>query len=71
MALPVTLSDSSVDVDRAWELARRHDQHPIYDMIYVAPAERTDSLLITGEGRLRRRRGRLPFVIGPEEFRSS
>ena len=41
LSLPVRLAADHRDLDRAWELARRYDNHPIYDMIYVALAERT------------------------------
>src|SRR6202049_415714 len=44
--LPIRVRDDQRDLDRAWELARRHDNHPIYDMIYVALAERTRTELI-------------------------
>ena len=32
--LPIVLVDVPVDRGRAWELARRYDNWPIYDMIY-------------------------------------
>ncbi len=38
--LPVRLVDTPADLDRAYELARRYDEHPVYDMLYVAVAER-------------------------------
>jgi len=50
-----------------WELARRHDNHPIYDMIYVALAERTGTQLITADHALRNRLGHMPWVLAPEE----
>ncbi len=52
--LPVRLADNEQDVDRAWELARRHDNHPVYDMVYVALAERTGMPLVTADLKLRR-----------------
>jgi predicted nucleic acid-binding protein len=66
--LPVALQDSGVDLERAWDLSRRYDQHPLYDMIYVALAERTGSSLITADERLRRKLVRLAFVTGPEGY---
>ncbi len=67
LSLPVRLADDQRDLDRAWELARRHDNHPIYDMIYVALAERTRTQLITADDALRNRLAHLPWVLAPEE----
>jgi predicted nucleic acid-binding protein len=67
-SLPVRLADGAVDVERAWELSRRYDQHPIYDMVYVALAERSDCSLITADSALQKRLERLGFVLSPEEF---
>ncbi len=39
VGLPLKLTDDARHVDRAWELSRRFDNHPIYDMVYVAVAE--------------------------------
>jgi predicted nucleic acid-binding protein len=64
-SLPVSLADSAADLDRAWELSRRYDEHPIYDMIYVAVAERTANQLITADEQLRHKLARLSFVVGP------
>jgi predicted nucleic acid-binding protein len=64
-SMPVSLVDSAGDVDRAWELSRRYDEHPIYDMIYVAVAERTATQLITADDQLRQKLARLSFVVGP------
>ncbi|GAC1573574.1 MAG: hypothetical protein NVS3B18_06990 [Candidatus Dormibacteria bacterium] len=65
-SLPVRLVDSAADLDRAYELARRYDEHPVYDMLYVAVAERTHTTLITADGVLRSRLAALPWVIGPD-----
>jgi len=65
--LPIHVTDDRRDLDRAWELARRHDNHPIYDMIYVALAERTRTELITADEALRRRLAHLTWVIGPAQ----
>jgi predicted nucleic acid-binding protein len=70
-SLPVRLSDGAMDLERAWELSRRHDQHPIYDMIYVALAERTGRSLVTADAALRQRLARLTFVVGPEDVASA
>jgi predicted nucleic acid-binding protein len=67
----VRLRDEPRDLDRAWDLARRYDDHPIYDMVYVALAERTDSVLITADRALRGRLIGMDWVIGPEEVQRS
>lgn len=66
-ALPVTLHDDGRDGRRAWELARRYDNHPIYDMVYVALAERLGEPLVTIDDKLCRRLAPLGLVLGPEE----
>jgi predicted nucleic acid-binding protein len=63
--LPVELVDQPPDLDRAYELSRRYDEHPVYDLVYVAVAERLGEQLVTADEALRRRLG-LPFVIGPD-----
>lgn len=68
--LPVQLIDEPHDLYRAWELARRYDNHPIYDLLYVALAERRQSLLITADKALRERLVGLDFVITPQAFAS-
>lgn len=66
--LPVRFVDDERDLDRAWDLARRHDEHPIYDLLYVAVAERHRTLLITADGALRQRLGRFAWIVSPEAF---
>jgi predicted nucleic acid-binding protein len=63
--LPVTLLHEDRDLDRAWELSRRYDQHPVYDMLYVALAERLGEQLVTADGALRRRLAMLGFLVAP------
>ena len=63
--LPVSIVDDRRDLDRAWELSRRYDEHPIYDLVYVALAERIGEQLITADEALRRRLVMLDFVVGP------
>jgi len=43
----VRIVDDERDLGRAWDLARRYDDHPIYDMVYVAVAERRGAVLVT------------------------
>lgn len=64
--LPLRVADDYRDLLRGWELARRYDNHPLYDMIYVALAERTGTDLITADESLRRRLAHLGWVVGPE-----
>lgn len=63
--LPLHLVDDARYLDRAWELARRYDNHPVYDMVYVAVAERASTELITADRVLQQRLTHLPWVIGP------
>lgn len=64
-ALPLSLHDDGSDVARAWELSRRYDNHPLYDMLYVALAQRLGQPLITVDDRLRRRLAHLNLVLDP------
>ncbi|HEY6538009.1 MAG TPA: type II toxin-antitoxin system VapC family toxin [Candidatus Dormibacteraeota bacterium] len=63
--LPVRLLDDGRDRRRAWELSRRYDNHPFYDMLYVALAERTKSRLITADGGLRAQLADFAWVLAP------
>ncbi len=63
--LPVTVLHDSAHVARAWELSRRYDEHPLYDMVYVALAERLGDTLVTADEVLLRRVGHLPYVAAP------
>lgn len=65
--LPVVFADEQRDLDRAWELSRRYDEHPIYDMVYVALAERLGENLVTADQRLRRKLAFIDFVADPED----
>ena len=67
MALPVEVADLPGDLDRAWDLSRRYDEHPVYDMLYVAMAERLGEPLITADERLRTRLAGRKLVIGLDE----
>ena len=63
--LPVDLVDEPGDLDRAFELSRRYDEHPVYDLVYVAVAERLGEQLVTADEALRTRLGSLALVVGP------
>jgi predicted nucleic acid-binding protein len=64
--LPVRLVDTASDRDRAWDLARRYDNHAIYDMLYVAVAERLRVQLITADAMLRARMSAFAWIVGPD-----
>lgn len=61
---PIEIIDERRDLDRAWELSRRYDEHPVYDMVYVAVTERLGDVLVTQDERLRERL-MLAYVVGP------
>ncbi len=67
-SLPVRLADEPRDVEHSWELARRHDNHPIYDMVYVALAERRRTQLVTADRALRELLRRFGWIVAPEEL---
>ncbi|MGH3672803.1 MAG: type II toxin-antitoxin system VapC family toxin [Pseudonocardiaceae bacterium] len=68
---PMTLHDDGRDRHRAWELARRYDNHPAYDMLYVALAERLGEPLVTVDDKLHRRLAHLGLVLAPDEALTS
>src|SRR3989442_1592206 len=54
--------------ERSGELdAGRYDNHPIYDMIYVALAARTATELVTADKALRRRLTNVDWIVGPDQ----
>lgn len=63
LRLPIAERDVPADRDRAYELSRRHDEHPVYDMVYVALAERLGLRLVTADRKLVERVSLLPFVV--------
>jgi predicted nucleic acid-binding protein len=63
--LPVRLLDTVADLDRAWDLSRRYDEHPIYDMVYVALAERLGEQFFTADDTLRSKLSQLGFITSP------
>lgn len=70
-SFPMTLHDDGRDRHRAWELARRYDNHPVYDMLYVALAERLGEPLVTVDDKLCRRLAHLGLVFRPDEVLES
>lgn len=53
--LPVSLVAPVGVAQRAWDLSRRYDQHPLYDMVYVATAELLADTFYTADAALVRR----------------
>lgn len=61
-ALPVEIVETDADLARAWELSRRFDEHPIYDLLYVAVAERLTEPFYTADRALVERLRSMTFV---------
>jgi len=68
--LPLRIADEPTDFVRAWDLARHYDNHPFYDLIYVALAERKRMSFVTLDLKLKRRLFDLDFVIEPHELKA-
>jgi predicted nucleic acid-binding protein len=66
--LPMELVDERRDLSRAWELARRYDNHAFYDLLYVALAERRRTQLVTADMALRRQLIGIDWIITPDEL---
>lgn len=62
--MPVRRMDSEADRVRAFELSRRYDNWPVYDMLYVALAERLGTELVTADKKLSDRLAHLGWVKG-------
>lgn len=62
-SLPVVLVEPEGLLERAWNLSRRHDEHPLYDMVYLAAAELIGDTLYTADSRLLRRLGSASNVV--------
>lgn len=63
--LPVRLEDDAALTERAWELARRHDDRPLADLLYVALAEREGTELVTADAGLRRSLSHVVRIAAP------
>jgi predicted nucleic acid-binding protein len=66
--MPVRIDREPSDLDQAWNLSRRFDEHPIYDMIYVAVAQRSGERLITADTRLIGRLALLGLAVSPQDW---
>jgi predicted nucleic acid-binding protein len=66
--LPIRLVDEPRDAWRAWDLARRYDNHPICDLLYVALAERRRTPLLTADAALRERLIDIDWLVAPEDL---
>ena len=66
--LPVRLADEPRDLDRAWDLARRYDNHPVYDMVFVALAQRRGMQLVTADAALREVLAEFDWIVAPEQI---
>ncbi len=66
MRLPVNAVSDRRHLERAWELSRRYDNHPVYDMLYVATAEALRTILITADETLLQRLSHVSWVRRPE-----
>ena len=66
--LPVLLVDEPRDLARAWDLARRYDNRPIYDLVYVALAQRRRTQLVSADAGLRQRLVELDWLLAPEQL---
>jgi predicted nucleic acid-binding protein len=66
--LPVRRVAEDRDQARAFELARRYDNWPVYDLVYVAVAERMGTELVTADRKLQARLAHLGWVqlAGPD-----
>jgi predicted nucleic acid-binding protein len=63
--LPVRLEVDPQLAERAWQLARRHDDRPLADLFYVALAERAGTTLVTADAGLRRRLSHVVRIVAP------
>ena len=57
----------AADHAHAFDLARRYENWPVYDMVYVAIAERAGTEFVTADARLRARLAHLGWVKLPAE----
>lgn len=63
--LPVQAVGDRRYLDRAWEMSRRYDNHPVDDMLYAATADAFGAVFITADEVLLRRLSRLGWVQRP------
>ncbi len=63
--LPVQAVSDRRHIGRAWEMSRRYDNHPVYDMLYAATAEAAGTVFITADETLLQRLSHLGWVKRP------
>lgn len=64
--LPVQTVSDRRHLDRAWEMSRRYDNHPVYEMLYAATAEAAGTVFITADEPLLQRLSNLGWVQRPD-----
>jgi predicted nucleic acid-binding protein len=65
LRLPLRTVPDRRYLDRAWELSRRFDNHPVYDMLYAATAEAANHQFFTSDETLLARLAHLGWVLRP------
>lgn len=65
VTLPVKVVSDRRYLERAWEMSRRYDNHPVYDMLYAATAEATGAVFITADETLLQRLSHVGWVQRP------
>lgn len=65
LRLPLQTVPDRRHLDRAWELSRRYDNHPVYDMLYAAAAEAAKHQFFTSDETLLTRLAHLGWVLRP------
>lgn len=66
--MPVRIEHEASDLDRAWDLSRRYDEHPVYGMVYVAMAQRVGEPIVTADARLIARVELMKVAVSPEDW---
>jgi predicted nucleic acid-binding protein len=67
-AMPWRVWEPEGIVPDAWELSRRYDSHPVYDMVYLATARSAGTTLVTADERLVAVLGSDHRVVGPHAW---
>ena len=62
-SMPVSIVESDGLLQRSWDLARRYDEHPVYDMVYLALAQMLGDTLYTADRALIGRLGESDHIV--------